>query len=138
METVKKSKTIKTIKILTWTLQILAALAFIMAGIMKISTPYGDLVLAENMGWAEDFSAIQIKIIGVLEFLGAIGMILPFVIKKFTFLVPLAALGLVLVMVGAIFTHLSREEPIIVNIVLLILNLSVVYLRRDLVLNRNK
>lgn len=135
METVKKSK---TIKILTWTLQILAALAFIMAGIMKISTPYGDLVLAENMGWVEDFSAIQIKIIGVLEFLGAIGMILPFVIKKFTFLVPLAALGLVLVMVGAIFTHLSREEPIIVNIVLLILNLSVVYLRRDLVLNRNK
>jgi|TARA_B110000093_G_scaffold41894_1_gene44670 uncharacterized membrane protein YphA (DoxX/SURF4 family) len=138
METVKKSKTIKTIKILTWTLQILAALAFIMAGIMKISTPYGDLVLAENMGWAEDFSATQIKIIGVLEFLGAIGMILPFVIKKFIFLVPLAALGLVLVMVGAIFTHLSREEPIIVNIVLLILNLSVVYLRRDLVLNRNK
>ena len=138
METVKKSKTIKTIKILTWTLQILAALAFIMAGIMKISTPYGDLVLAENMGWVEDFSAIQIKIIGVLEFLGAIGMILPFVIKKFIFLVPLAALGLVLVMVGAIFTHLSREEPIIVNIVLLILNLSVVYLRRDLVLNRNK
>jgi uncharacterized membrane protein YphA (DoxX/SURF4 family) len=135
METVKKSK---TIKILTWTLQILAALAFIMAGIMKISTPYGDLVLAENMGWVEDFSAIQIKIIGVLEFLGAIGMILPFVIKKFTFLVPLAALGLVLVMVGAIFTHLSREEPIIVNIVLLILNMSVVYLRRDLVLNRNK
>ena len=135
METVKKSK---TIKILTWTLQILAALAFIMAGIMKISTPYGDLVLAENMGWVEDFSAIQIKIIGVLEFLGAIGMILPFVIKKFTFLVPLAALGLVLVMVGAIFSHLSREEPIIVNIVLLILNLSVVYLRRDLVLNRNK
>jgi|TARA_B110000090_G_scaffold136554_1_gene150217 uncharacterized membrane protein YphA (DoxX/SURF4 family) len=135
METVKKSK---TIKILTWTLQILAALAFIMAGIMKISTPYGDLVLAENMGWAEDFSATQIKIIGVLEFLGAIGMILPFVIKKFIFLVPLAALGLVLVMVGAIFTHLSREEPIIVNIVLLILNLSVVYLRRDLVLNRNK
>lgn len=138
METVKKSKTIKTIKILTWTLQILAALAFIMAGIMKISTPYGDLVLAENMGWVEDFSAIQIKIIGVLEFLGAIGMILPFVIKKFIFLVPLAALGLVLVMVGAIFTHLSREEPIIVNIVLLILNMSVVYLRRDLVLNRNK
>jgi uncharacterized membrane protein YphA (DoxX/SURF4 family) len=138
METVKKSKTIKTIKILTWTLQILAALAFIMAGIMKISTPYGDLVLAENMGWAEDFSATQIKIIGVLEFLGAIGMILPFVIKKFIFLVPLAALGLVLVMVGAIFTHLSREEPIIVNIVLLILNMSVVYLRRDLVLNRNK
>ena len=116
----------------------MAALAFIMAGLMKISTPYEELVIADNMGWAEDFSAIQIKAIGILEVLGAIGVILPLVLKKFTFLVPIAALGLVLVMVGAIFTHLSREEPIIVNIVLLLLNLSVVYLRRDLVFNIQK
>jgi len=134
METTKN----KTLKILAWTLQILAALAFIMAGLMKISTPYEELVLADNMGWAEDFSAMQIKIIGILEVQGSIGMILPLVLKKFTFLVPFAALGLVLVMVGAIFTHLNREEPIIVNIILLLLNLSVVYLRRDLVLNRQK
>ena len=134
METTKN----KTLKILAWTLQILAALVFIMAGLMKISTPYEELVLADNMGWAEDFSAMQIKIIGILEVLGSIGMILPLVLKKFTFLVPFAALGLVLVMVGAIFTHLNREEPIIVNIILLLLNLSVVYLRLDLVLNRQK
>lgn len=134
METTKN----KTLKILAWTLQILAALAFIMAGLMKISTPYEELVLADNMGWAEDFSAMQIKIIGILEVLGSIGMILPLQLKKFTFLVPFAALGLVFVMVGAIFTHLNREEPIIVNIILLLLNLSVVYLRRDLVLNRQK
>ena len=134
METTKN----KTLKILAWTLQVLAALAFIMAGLMKISTPYEELVLADNMGWAEDFSAMQIKIIGILEVLGSIGMILPLQLKKFTFLVPFAALGLVFVMVGAIFTHLNREEPIIVNIILLLLNLSVVYLRRDLVLNRQK
>jgi len=127
-----------TKNILIWSLQSMAALAFIMAGLMKISTPYEELVIADNMGWAEDFSAIQIKAIGILEVLGAIGVILPLVLKKFTFLVPIAALGLVLVMVGAIFTHLSREEPIIVNIVLLLLNLSVVYLRRDLVFNIQK
>lgn len=134
METTKN----KTLRILTWTVQILSTLLFIMAGLMKISTPYEELVLVENMGWAVDFPAMQIKIIGTLEVIGAIGMILPLALKKFTFLVPIAAMGLALVMVGAIFTHLNREEPIIVNIVLLLLNLSVVYLRRDLVLNRQK
>ena len=134
METTKN----KTLRILTWTVQILSTLLFIMAGLMKISTPYEELVLVENMGWAVDFPAMQIKIIGTLEVIGAIGMILPLALKKFTFLVPIAAMGLALVMVGAIFTHLNREEPIIVNIVLVLLNLSVVYLRRDLVLNRQK
>ena len=109
-----------------------------MASLMKISTPYQELVLADNMGWAEGFSAMQIKIIGSLEVVGSIGMILPLVLKKFTFLVPVAALGLVLVMVGVIFTHLNRGEPIIVNIILLFLNLSVVFLRRNLVLKRQK
>ena len=59
------------------------------------------------------------------------------VLRKFTFLVPIAALGLVLVMVGAIITHIGREEPIIINLVLLLLNLTVAYFRRDLVLNRS-
>ncbi len=76
-------------------------------------------------------------IIGILETLGGLGLILPMVLKKFTFLIPLAALGLALVMVGAIITHIGREEPIFVNIVLVLLNLSVAYFRRDLVLNRS-
>ena len=79
-----------TKNILIWSLQSMAALAFIMAGLMKISTPYEELVIADNMGWAEDISAIQIKAIGILEVLGAIGVILPLVLKKFTFLVPIA------------------------------------------------
>jgi len=117
--------------------QILAAIAFIMTGMMKVFTPYEDLVLMENMGWAQDFSGTQITIIGILEALGGLGLILPIVFRKFTFLVPIAALGLVLVMVGAIITHLGREEPIIINLVLLLLTLSVAYFRRDLVLNRS-
>jgi uncharacterized membrane protein YphA (DoxX/SURF4 family) len=117
--------------------QILTAIAFIMAGMMKVFTPYEDLVLMENMGWAQDFSGTQITIIGILEALGGRGVILPMVFRKFTFLVPIAALGLVLVMVGAIITHMGREEPVIVNLVLLLLNLTIAYFKRDLVLNRS-
>ena len=124
-------------KILILILQILAAIAFVMAGMMKIFTPYEDLVIMENMVWVVDFSGIQITIIGILETLGALGLILPMVLKKFTFLIPLAALGLALVMVGAIVTHIGRDEPIIVNLVLLLLTLSVAYFKRDLILNRS-
>lgn len=117
--------------------QILAAIAFIMTGMMKIFTPYEDLVLMENMGWATDFSGTQIMIIGLLETLGGLGLLLPMVLKKLTSLIPLAALGLAVVMVGAIVTHISREEPVIVNLVLLLLTLSVAYYKRDLILNRS-
>ena len=117
--------------------QILAAIAFIMTGMMKVFTPYEDLVLMENMGWAEDFSGTQIMIIGILEVLGGLGLLLPMLLNKLASLIPLAALGLALVMVGAIVTHIGRDEPVIVNLVLLLLTLSVAYFRRDLVLNRS-
>lgn len=115
--------------------QILAALAFIMTGMMKIFTPYEDLVLMENMGWAQDFTGTQITIIGILETLGGLGLLLPLVLKKLISLIPLAALGLALVMVGAIVTHIGRDEPVIVNLVLLLLTLSVAYFKRGLILN---
>ena len=117
--------------------QILAALAFIMAGMMKIFTPHEDLVLMENMGWAQDFSGTQITIIGILETLGGLGLLLPLILKKLISLIPLAALGLALVMVGAIVTHIGRDEPVIVNLVLLLLTLSVAYFKRGLILNRS-
>ena len=103
--------------------QILAAIAFIMAGSMKIFTPYEDLVLVKNMGWAIDSSSIQITIIGILETVGGFGLVLPMAFKKFNVLIPLAALGLAMTMISAIITHIGREEPIIVNLVLLLLTL---------------
>ena len=124
-------------KILILILQILAAIAFIMTGVMKICNPYEDLVLMENMGWVQDFSGTQITLIGILEALGGISLLLPMLLKKLTSLIPLAALGLALVMVGAIVTHIGRDEPIVVNLVLLLLTLSVAYFKRNLFLNRS-
>ena len=124
-------------KILILILQILAAIAFIMTGMMKIFTTYEDLVLMENMGWAQDFSGTQITIIGILEALGGLSLLLPMLLKKLTSLIPLAALGLALIMVGTIVTHIGRDEPVVVNLVLLLLTLSVAYFKRDLFLNRS-
>lgn len=104
-----------------WVVQIIVAIGFGMAGLMKATQPKQKL--AENMAWVEDFSAQQIKAIGILEVLGAIGVILPVLTDILPWLTPLAAGGLVLTMAVAAWVHFRRNEypNIAVNGVLLIL-----------------
>ena len=66
--------------------------------------------MSSSARWVEDFSAGSIKAIGALEILAAVGLILPAVLDIAPVLVPLAALGLVLIMVGAAITRIRRHE----------------------------
>ena len=69
------------------------------------------------------------RLIGALEVLGAIGLVLPALTGVLPWLTPLAALGLVATMVGAILTHLRRNEnsAIAVPVVLLVIAAFVAY-----------
>ncbi len=110
-----------------WIVQILLALAFVMAGSLKATQPIEKL--ATNMGFVKDFAPWTVRVIGVLEILGAIGLILPAVTGIWPWLTPVAAIGLVLTMVGAMITHGRRGEfpNMGTNVVLLLLALFVVY-----------
>jgi hypothetical protein len=81
------------------------------------------------MAWVEDFSRGAVHIIGALEVLGAIGLVLPALTGILPWLTPLAALGLVLTMIGAALTHLRRSEYSVIPVpaVLLILAAFVAY-----------
>lgn len=92
-----------------WTSAALLAAAFLGAGIMKLTQPKEKLVTS-GMGALENFSAEMIKVIGALEVLAAIGLILPAALDIAPVLVPLAATGLVLLMIGAAITHARRNE----------------------------
>jgi uncharacterized membrane protein len=92
-----------------WIIAGLLAVAFLAIGAMKLIQPKEKLV-ASGMGALEDFSAGAVKAIGALEVLAAVGLILPAVLDIAPILVPLAAVGVVLLMVGAIITHLRRHE----------------------------
>ena len=63
--------------------------------------------------------------------LGALGLILPGALDIAPILVPLAATGLGVIMIGAIITHGRRKEPqpIVINAVVLILAALVAILR---------
>jgi uncharacterized membrane protein YphA (DoxX/SURF4 family) len=112
-----------------WVLQILLALAFLAAGITKTTQPRQKL--ATNMGWVEDFSDPAVRSIGTLEILGALGLLVPALTGVATVLVPIAAVGLALLMIGAAATHRRRGElPMIgINAVLLVLAVVVAWAR---------
>lgn len=104
-----------------WIIQVLLALAFLAAGTTKLARP--RLALSGQMAWVEDFDDVQVKGIGALEVLAAIGLVVPPVLHIATFLTPLAGVGVVLLMIGATFTHLRRGErqTLAINALLLVL-----------------
>jgi uncharacterized membrane protein YphA (DoxX/SURF4 family) len=110
-----------------WIVQALLALAFGMAGFMKSTQPKEKL--AAQMAWVNDFTVNNVKLIGVLEILAAVGLILPLATGILPWLTPLAAVGLVLTMIGAIIVHQRRGEPqsLPVNLVLVLLSAFVAY-----------
>lgn len=103
-----------------WIVSGVLAVIFLLAGVMKLAVPKPKLV-AGSQKWAKDFPPGLIKFIGACEVLGAVGLILPGLLGVATWLVPAAAIGLALMMVGAALTHLRlKEYPLIAaNLVLL-------------------
>ena len=108
--------------VVLWIVAGVLAAAFLASGLMKLAQPKKKIV-DSGMGWAEDFSDGAVKGIGALEVLGALGLILPAVFDVATVLVPIAATGLALIMLGAAVTHVRRKESqmVVVNVVLLLL-----------------
>jgi uncharacterized membrane protein YphA (DoxX/SURF4 family) len=104
-----------------WIVQILLALAFVMAGTMKATQPAEKL--ASRMKWVNALRPQIVRLIGILEVLGAIGLILPVVTGIWPWLTPVAAIGLALTMIGAMILHTRRGEfpNLSTNLVLLLL-----------------
>ena len=94
-----------------WIIAGLLAAGFLFAGGNKLFTTREKLVKAPGAGWANDFNAGFIKTLGAVEMLGAVGLILPGALNIAPILVPLAATGLALIMVGAGVVELRHHEP---------------------------
>jgi uncharacterized membrane protein YphA (DoxX/SURF4 family) len=109
------------VNVALWIVQILLTVAFLGAGATKLLQPKEKV--AASMAWAESFSPTAIKLIGLVEVLGALGLVLPALTGIAPILTPLAATGLALVMVGAVVTHARRDENQMIgaNVVLLLL-----------------
>ena len=85
-----------------WTIQGGLAALFLFAGVMKLVMPI-ELMTAQMPTMPEWF----LRFIGIAETLGAFGLVLPGLLRIRPSLTPLAALGLVLIMCGAIGTTMA-------------------------------
>ena len=89
-----------------WIIQAVLASLFLFAGGFKLVTPIAALAAQSHM------SGAFLKFIGVAETLGALGLVLPGITRIRTELTPLAATGLVVIMIGAVAVSVIQGPAI--------------------------
>ena len=118
--------------IVLWIIQILLALLFLFAGGTKLVLPIETL---QSMGSPNQVQmpGLFIKFIGLVEVLGGLGLVLPGLLRIKKGLTPLAAIGLTIVMIGAVIITVAGDgiKGGIVPLIVLLLCVFVAYGRRD-------
>jgi len=92
-----------------WIIQGLVALVMLLTGGFKIVTPKAKIEL--KLQWAKTWEPTPIKLLGLAEVLGAVGLIVPGVTGILPVLTSVAAVCLAILMGGATKTHLDLKEP---------------------------
>lgn len=112
--------------IILWIVQVLLALNFALHGRMMLLPP---ATMRKGMEYVLAISPGFRRFIGVAEILAALGLILPWLSGILPSLTLLAAVGLIIVMIGAVIFHIARREypNIVLNLVLLVLAAFVAY-----------
>ncbi|MGC4856041.1 DoxX family protein [Micromonospora sp. DT4] len=91
-----------------WIIQILLAAIFAGAGLAKLTQPKHKL--RDVMRWVDPVPPSQVRALGFVEVLAAVGLVLPPLTGVATVLTPLAAVGLVIVMIGGTLVHLHDRK----------------------------
>jgi hypothetical protein len=107
-----------------WIVAALLAVFYLFSGVTKVARSKDQL--RPMMGWVDSVPLWFLRTIGVLEVLGAVGLILPPLTGVAPGLALAAAAGLALVQVGATALHLNRGEAKVVPLNIVLLALAVV------------
>ncbi len=104
-----------------WILAALLGVIYLYSGAKKVFQSAEQL--RPMMGWVDDVPLWLVRVVGVLEILAIAGLVLPALTGVAPFLAVAAAVGLVLVQIGALVLHLARGEftEIWLNVALLAL-----------------
>ncbi|MFY1633970.1 DoxX family protein [Solwaraspora sp. WMMB335] len=97
-----------------WIIAALLAVFYLYAGGKKVAQSREQL--RPMMGWVDRVPMPLVRTIGVLEVLGAAGLVLPPLTGIAAWLAIAAAIGLVLVQAGGIVVHLSRGEARLIGL----------------------
>jgi len=112
-----------------WILQVLLALG-VLASSYGHTLGFETTKVRPGMEWLGDVGRDRMRVIGVLEILGALGLVLPAATGILPWLTPLAALGLAVLMGLAAVYHLRRPNEsrnVVLNVILGVLALVIAY-----------
>ena len=101
----RRGRNTRAASVLLWSVQVLLALLFLFAGVVKLRMPASVL---------EQFTGVPgafMKFIAVAEISGALGLVLPGLLRIKRALTPVAAVGLVTIMAGAVTLTASHGPP---------------------------
>ncbi|AEA44328.1 DoxX family protein [Fluviicola taffensis] len=128
----------KTTNVFLWIAQTLLSITLIWAGALKNIQPIEKLELM--WPWAGQVSPAFVQFTGVIDLLGGIGLIVPALFRIKPILTPIAALGIILLMISASVFHISRGEgtQIGFNIVVAAIAGFIAYGRLKVVVIRSK
>ena len=110
-----------------WIFQVLLALVFLASGLTKLAKPKD--ALTDKLPTLAAYRPLTVKLVGLAEVLGAIGVVVPLATGVAPGLTPWAALGLAVVMVAAAVAHAEQRDykPLALHAVLLAMAVVVVY-----------
>lgn len=114
-----------------WAAQLMLAAAYGLFGSMKATQPLDQL--AGKMTWIPDFPPLFVRTLGIVEVLGAIGLILPSLTRIYPRLTVVAALCILVHQFCAVALHLSKGEVNVLglNAVLIALAAFIFWGRRN-------
>lgn len=117
---------------LLWVGQIALAITFLAQGLLKFVQPAG---LPDQLSWVYEVTGPLAIVLGVAELAAVAGLLLPGTTGIMPRLTPLAALGLIPIMAGAILFHVNRGETpsAVLNVIVLAIAAAVAYGRWKLV-----
>ncbi|MCO1657412.1 DoxX family protein [Pseudonocardia humida] len=104
-----------------WIAAALLATVALLGGISKTFVPLPKLAAAPGGEWTGHAGAGLVRTLGILELLAAVGLVLPAVLGIAPVMVAVTAICWILLMLGAIVTHLRYGDPrfIVLNLVYL-------------------
>ena len=98
----------KTTNVLLWIAQVLISTSLTWATYVKLFQPIEQLEIM--WPWTGDVSPIFVRLTGIIDLLGALGVILPSLFRFKPILAPIAAIGIVSLMISASIFHICRGE----------------------------
>ena len=117
---------------MTSTIQFILAFLMLYHALPKILFSKNKLKTrgGKEMEYVDDLSQNNLKLIGIMELLTSLGIIIPEIINKYLWIINISSITGIIIMIGAIYIHIKRNDgikSIIINILYIFMSVMIIF-----------